>query len=298
VHNYPWSIKGFSIHKKPTLLRHFSHLTKEETLKFLSITIFLGLTGLHIDIAAIAVMEIMGVISFIVSFVFFKQYQRISGKQTVFLNALHRGGVSERGDGKCFSSEWVLDKIVYRPKKLLNASLLSAVIVGILFTVLFYGVFPIVFVNIASLGYATVVALIGIAIVLWTDAFEAYGYTRAIHKVATEQLDKEDQSYIELAREALRKAFLRYVSLGFAFALLGPLIPQVFNGAIYIFVLYATVFFGASEISFKASLVFGTLIVLILPGLMFFLPEFLGRFLINKGRSLAEKKFKHKVEQQ
>lgn len=252
---------------------------------------------IDIDIAAIGLMESLGVISFLVAFLFFKQRQRISDKQRAFQVALKKQMISERGDGKCFSSEWVMGNIVYKPKKLLSATPLLLATITLLVAVLSYGITAYMVANVVSLGYASVIALIGISVLLWTDAFEAYNYTSAIHKVAIEQLDREDQSYIELAREAVEKAFLRFASLGFSFALLGPFIPQIFNGFLEVFMLYTTVFFQASEASFKVLTVLGAVIVMMLPVLMFFLPEFLGRMLIRKGKTLARKVFKRRVEQ-
>jgi len=205
--------------------------------------------------------------------------------------------ISERADGKCFSSEWVMDNIVYKPKKLLSATPLFVATLVFLLTVFVFGVGPRFFASIVGFGYATLIALIGIAIIFWTDAFEAYNYANAIHKVSTEQLDKEDRGYIELAREALEKASLRFVSLGVAFSLIGPFIPQVFNTVVYVFILYTTVFFKASEVSFQVLTLFGALIVIVLPAIMLFLPEFLGRILIRKGKSFARRLFKRSVEQ-
>lgn len=242
-------------------------------------------------------MESLGAISFLEALLFFRQHQKIRNKQRAFLDALRRLAISERADGKCFSSEWVMDNVVYKPKKLLNATPLLLTAVTFMLAVFYYVVGPRVLVNIISLGYATIIVLIGIAILLWTDAFQAYSYTKAIHNVITEQLDKEDQSYIELAGEAVEKAFLRFVSLGVAFALLGPFIPQIFNAAVNGFALWVTVFFQASEASIRVSTVFGLLIVMILPALVLLLPAFLARILIHKGKSLARKRFKHKTEQ-
>ena len=205
--------------------------------------------------------------------------------------------ISESGDGKCYSFEWVMDNIVYKPRKLLNATPLLFAAVAFLLVVFVYWIGPNIFANLLRLGYAVLIALMGIAILLWTDAFQAYSYTDAIHKVEMEQLDKEDQIYMELAREALEKAFLRFASLGVAFALFGPFIPQIFNGVVYVFALYLAVFFQASEVSFKVLTVLGVLIVLILPGLMLFLPEFLGRIMVHKGKSLIRRLFKRRVEQ-
>jgi hypothetical protein len=50
--------------------------------------------------------------------------------------------------------------------------------------------------------------------------------------VAAEQLNNEDQSYMELAKTALKKASQRFFSLAVAFALLGPFIPLIFNGVL------------------------------------------------------------------
>ena len=235
--------------------------------------------------------------SFLVALLFFRQHQRISDKERDFMDAVSMQVISERADGKCFSSEWVMDNIVYKPKKLLSATPLFAATLVFLLTVFFFGVGPKFLASIVGFGYATLIVLIGIAVIFWTDAFEAYNYANAIRTVSTEQLDKEDKGYIELAREALEKAFLRFVSLGIAFSLIGPFIPQVFNTVVYVFILYSTVFFRASEMSFQVLTLFGALVVIILPALMLFLPEFLARILIRKGKSFARKLFKRGVEQ-
>jgi len=252
--------------------------------------------SIDVDFTAIVIMESMGIISFLVAFLFFRQCQRISGKQKTFLNALNRQMISERGDGKCFSSEWVMDNIVYKPKRILNATPLLMATITLLLAIFYFLIGPHIFANIIGFGYASVVALVGIATLLGTDAFEAYGYTSAIHEVSIEQLDREDQSYIELAREAVEKAFLRFASLGIAFAVFGPFIPQIFNGVVEIFVFYTAVFFQASEVLFKVLSVLGAFIVLLLPVVMLLLPEFLGRILIRKGKSLTRKMFKRRVE--
>ena len=252
---------------------------------------------IDIDIAAIVIMESLGVFSFLMAYLFFRQRRRIRDKQRAFLDDLKRQVISERGDGKCFSFEWVMDNIVYKPRKLLNATPLLMAAVGFLCAIFYYGIGPHIFVNLLRLGYAVVIALMGITILLWTDAFQAYNYTDAIHKVRMEQLDKADHAYMELAREALEKAFLRFVSLGVAFALFAPFIPQIFNGVVYVLSSYATVFFQASEASFQVSKVFGTLAILILPGLMLFLPELLGRIIIRRVKSLIRRLSKRKVEQ-
>jgi len=265
-----------------------------EILKFLSNTTFYWLSRLPIDVdaAAVVIMESFGVVSFIIASLFFRQFQRMNDKQRAFLNAIEKRLVGERGDGNCFSSEWVKANIVYRPRNLLNATPLLLATVATVLGAFYYLVMPRFLTSALVLGYANVIVLIGIAILLWTDAFEAYRYTNSIRKVATEQLDREDQSYIELAREALQKASLRFFSLGIAFALIGPFIPEIFNSVVYVLALCATVFFQASEASLNVSKFFGVLILLMLPALMLFLPEILSRIIIQRGKSLARRVFK------
>lgn len=252
---------------------------------------------IDIDIAAVVIMESLGVFSFLMAFLFLRQRQKIKNKQRTFSDAVERQLVSERSDGKCYSFEWVMDNIVHKPRKLLNATPLLVATVVFLLAVFVYGIGPYIFTSLLRLGYAVVIALIGIAILLWTDAFQAYNYTDAIHKVRIEQLNREDASYMELAREALEKLFLRFVLVGVAFALIGPFIPQIFNGVVYVLASYASIFFQASETSFKVSEVLGLVIILILPVLMLFLPEFLGRIMIRKGKTLIHRLFKRRVEQ-
>jgi len=237
-------------------------------------------------------MEFLGAISFLLAFLFFRQRQRMRDKHRAFLDALNRRVISDKGNGKCYSSEWVLDNIVFKPKKLLNATPLLFATIGLLMALVYYLVMPRVIAYLISAGYVTLIALMGTAVLFWTDAFEAYRYADAIRNVATEQLDKEDQSYIELARESVEKAFLRFFSMGVAFALLGPFIPQIFNSVVYSLALYATFFFQASEASLKVSTILVTIIILIVPALMLFMPDFLGRILIRKGKSLARRLFK------
>jgi hypothetical protein len=250
---------------------------------------------IDVDFAAIIITESLGILSFLVALLFFRARQKISNKQRWFLDALNNRAIKERGTGRCYSSEWAMDKIVYRPKKLLNATPLLLTALTFLLAVFYYLVAPHIIGNILSFGYSSVIALIGVSILLWTDAFQAYSYTNAIHKVAAEQLDKEDQSYIELAREAVEKAFIRFVTLGVSFALLGPFIPQIFNGFVYAFVMYAAVFFQVSEASLKILTGLGMFVVLILPVFMLFLPEFLVRILIRKGKSIANNMLKRKA---
>jgi len=251
---------------------------------------------INVDVAAIVVMESLGVISFLVALLFFRQRQRVRDKQKAFIDALNMKLISERGDGKCYSSEWVLDNIVYKKKKLWIATPLFMAVLTAAMAVLLLEILPRLMANFISLGYSMVIALFGIAALLMTDAFQAYSYARAIADVAVKYMDKEDQSYLELARESLGKAFVRFFSLGVAFAILGPFIPVIFGGAVDAFLMYTTVFFQASEASFEISGLLGIVVIFALPVLMLFLPEILGRILIMKGKLLTLKILKRRVK--
>lgn len=200
------------------------------------------------------------------------------------MNALNRGAISERADGKCYSYEWVMDNIARKPRKLLEATPFLMVSITFLLAVFYHLIGPQILASIISLGYVLVVALIGFAILLKTDTFEAYGYSEAVHKVETQQLDKEDQSYIELAKEALEKGTMRFLVLGVAFALVGPVLPLLVN----------ITFFQATEATIRVFQVFGIVALFALPIIMLFLPELLSRIIIHNGKLLARKLFKSK----
>lgn len=185
-----------------------------------------------VDLSAIVVMEVLGTVAFFEAFLFFRQFRRMKNKEKELLYAFRKGFGSHRADGKCFSSEWVIGNIVYKPKKLVSATPLLAAVCALVLAVTYYVVIPTIAAYAIGFGYAFLIALVGVAVLLWTDAFEAYGYSDAIHDVAAEQLDREDQSYIELAMKSLKKASQRFFSLAVAFALLGPFVPLIFNGVV------------------------------------------------------------------
>jgi multisubunit Na+/H+ antiporter MnhF subunit len=242
-----------------------------------------------IDFASIVLMEFFGVVSFVVALIFFRQRQRVRNKQKAFVDALNRRLICDKGDGMCFSSEWVMDNIVYPRKKVLNSTPLLLMTLTFLIAFFYYVVGPRIVASLVGLGYASVIALLAIVILLWTDALEAYSYSNAINQVSILQLDIEDQSYMELARDGLERACVRFVSLGVAFALLGPSIPLIFNGVVYAFVLYAAVFFKTSEVLFNVFTVLGAIIVFAMPLTLFFLPELVSRVMARKVKPLADR---------
>lgn len=277
--------------------KHFSS-DNEGNLK---ISIKLSVLWVHrlsidIDTAAIIMMEFLGIVSFLVAFLFYRQRQRVRNKQKEYLDAISRQVISERGDGKCFSSEWALDKIVYKPKTILHATPLMMGAVVLLIAVVVMGAGTHVLLNFIKLGYVSIIALLGASVLLYTDAFQAYSFTNAIGKVATDQLDREDESYLKLAQEALEEATLRFVSLGVAFAVFGPVTPQIFSGLVYGIALYANIYFQATEVTFRYLIFLGAIIVMILPAIMLFLPELVGRILIRKGKSLVRALHKRGIE--
>lgn len=140
-----------------------------------------------------------------------------------------------------------------------------------------------------STGYLALVALIGVAILLETDAFEAYSYSKAIQKVTLDRLNKEDQSYMELAKEALENAIIRFLIIGVIFAIAGSFIPQIFDGLIHALVTYTRIIFQATEASREISQGLALFVALILTGILLYLPELMGRVIFRRMKRLAQR---------
>ena len=242
---------------------------------------------IDIDVAAIIVMESYGILSFLTAFVFFRQLRKIMSLYQAFLEALNNKRLSEGGDGKCYSYKWIMDNIAYKRRKLLNATpfLMAVIILLIALSIMFIAVQLVA--SLVSLGYAIIVAFLGFAVLIETDVFQAYSYAQALYKIDIGEMDREDKSFIEIARETLEKATLRFAALGAAFALVGPFIQQIFNGVVSVLVLYSNVYFQASEISVRVFQGAGFIIIMILSGITLFIPEVLGRFVFRKGKALA-----------
>ena len=147
----------------------------------------------------------------------------------------------------------------------------------ILFSVTPYLVFP---------------ALIGIIILLKTDAFEAYSYGRAIQRAQLDHLNREDQSYMKLAREGLEKAVVRFLIVGIIFTLAGPFIPQILDGLIYVFGTYTVIIFQISEASFEISIFLAFVITVVLITILLCLPQLMSRIIFPRMKLLAQRIWK------
>lgn len=212
--------------------------------------------------------------------VFFKQYQKINDKQ----ESLKKAATDEIWNGSCYSYKWIMSHTL-KPRKVFAATPLLAVFA------FFIGWFLLLLLGpgLLSLGYSTIVAIIGVAILLSTDAFEAYSYSTAVQKVALDSLRREDQSFMELAKEALEKAVIRFLIIGIIFAIAGPFIPQIFDGLVYAFVTYTRIMFQATEASMEVSRGLAIAVALSVTVVLLFLPELTGRILFRRVKLLAQR---------
>ena len=178
-----------------------------------------------------------------------------------------------------------------KQKKLLAATPALALLLALLGAVWMYGIGPHVFSALIGLGYASLIALIGVAVFLFeTNAYEAYGYSKAIQEVSLDDLDWEDKSYMELAKEALENATARFLIIGIIFAVTGPLIPQIIDSLIYALITYTKVAFLISE---EISLFLAFLIVAIFSAILLYLPELMGRTIFRRVKLLAQRIWEH-----
>lgn len=126
-------------------------------------------------------------------------------------------------------------------------------------------------------GYVVIISLIGLEILLDTEAFEAYRYCWAIQKVQrkeSSQLNRGDRKYLDVVKETLEMSTIRFTIAGVIFAVAGPFVPQFLNNAIYSFVLYISPGFQATE----ALSFLGIFVVL----LLFIIPLVLLKKLVSK----------------
>ncbi len=140
---------------------------------------------------------------------------------------------------------------------------------------------------ISGFGYVSLIALVGTAIVLLqTNAFEAYGYSRAIQKVAPNRLNIQDEDYMEIAKEALQNGVARFLIIGVIFVTIGLFIRQIIDGSIYALVTYTGVIFQAIE---SLSMDKAFVIAVVLAAILLYVPELMGRTIFRRVKLLTQK---------
>ena len=255
---------------------------------------------MDIHILPIVLMESFSVASFLLAFMFIKQSRRMSGKLEALRKALTKHHQPEGLWKPCYSYKWTVSHSIKSrnavgllirsigPGALLIMCIMAlSGIIGIALVIIFF-----------SAGYTLVIGLIGTAILLETDATEAYSYARSVQKVALNKLVKEDQSYMEIAKEAFETATIRFLMVGAIFAVASPFIPQIFDGLCYVLAFYMKhTIFHAVETSWKISHGLAILIATILPGILLHLPELMGRTLVPKIKELSRTTLNHGREQ-
>ena len=253
--------------------------------------------SIEIDAVAIVLMESFGVAFIILAFMFIKQSRRIGGKLEALQEALRKASVMrERSWKPCYSYKWVMNRSL--KSRSLVGLLVRSIGPGGFLMVLIWGLSGIIaltfLIILHSAGYILFIALIGAAILLETDALEAYSYVRWVQKVSLDRLVEEDQSYMEIAKEAFEMATIRFLIVGATFALAGPFIPQIFEGLCYGLALYMKyTLFQTTETARNVSLFIAVLIATALPGILFYLPELMGKTLLRKIKVTIRETRKH-----
>ena len=238
-------------------------------------------------------MEMFAAISFLVSFMFAKHFQRVRGKMEALQDALGKATTtSERGEeGPCYSYKWVINQAL-KPKKIIAPSTFQPLFVMALTGVIVVTVFIVFY----SAGYSLLLALVGLAVILETSTFEAYHYSKVIQRAALDQLTIEDLDYMEIATEVLKIGAIRFIVVGTTFAIAGPFIPLIFDTLVYALVLYVSVVFHAAETAQNVSKLLAIVITVILSGTLLYLPQLVGRTILAKIKVAIRKIRKHKKE--
>lgn len=241
---------------------------------------------IDVHLVAMLLMEAFGVAFFLLAFMLINRFRGIGGKLEALQEALKKATrISERRDGPCYSYKWAMSHTM-KSRKMWHVSPFLAMYMTLLIGVVGFTFF-IIF---SSIGYALFIALIGAAILFETEAFEAYGYGKAVQKVELDQLGEEDQSYMEIAREALGMGVIRFLMAGVIFAVAGPYIPHIFDSLSYALASYMNIFlFQPVEASWKTSQFLAMLIAIILPGILLYLPELFGKTLLRKIKGLTRR---------
>lgn len=248
---------------------------------------------IEIDLIAIVLMESFGVICFLLGFMFIKHSQKLSGKIEALQQALVKAAKTDESveEETCYSYKWAINQVM-KPKKTIAPKTY--------FPLLIWGLTGVIVITVlaifSSAGYSLLIALVGSAVFLQTDVFEAHNYSKAIQKITPDQLNKEDQSYMEIAKEALKIGGIRFLLTGATFALAGPFIPLIFDGLCYVLVLYTRILFQAAGTAQNVSKALAVIIALILPGILLYLPELVGRIIFAKTKVVIRTRKKQKRE--
>lgn len=190
--------------------------------------------------------------------------------------------VTEGTEENCYSFKWAIDNSM-KARKVFAANPLY---IAIPF-VLAFGAGFVLLTLLQSIGYVMLLSFVGMTIFLDSEAFEAFGYGRAIIKAPLTQLNREDQSYMKIAKEALEFATVRFFMVGIILAFAGPFIRQIFDGLIYTIAVYAILVFNTTEMAVAVSPVLALFLAMVLPGIFLYLPELAGRTLFHKMKALG-----------
>ena len=240
---------------------------------------------MEIDKIAMTLMESLAATIFLLTLLFTKQSRKISNK----LKGLKESSLSLDNGGECWSYKWVLKKITMSRRSALHPDLLGATLL-IVGTMVLAGIFAFTAIIIlGALGYTPILVLVGLAMISDPEAYQAYGYVNAVMKVSIDQLNKEDEDYMRIAKEALERKALRFLTIAIIFAVLGPFIPIIFNWLTYTLAVYSEIFFKATEVSSKISLILALVIILVMPGMLLFFPELIGRRLLSMLRKVVRR---------
>jgi len=222
-----------------------------------------------------------------------KHSQKLSGKIEALQEALVKTATTGESveEETCYSYKWVISQAM-KPKKMITPKAYFPLLTWGLTGVIVFTLLAIF----SSAGYSLLIALVGSAVFLETDVFEAHSYSKAIQKITLDQLNKEDQSYMEIAKEALKIGGIRFLLAGATFALAGPFIPLIFDGLCYVLVLYTSIIFQAAGTAQNVSKALAVLIAFILPGILLYLPQLLGRIIFAKTKAAIQMRREHKRE--
>jgi len=225
-----------------------------------------------IQILAIALTEALGLVFFLLALMFLQMSRRISSKRKAIET---QKNIVTKED--CYSFKWVLNHSM-KAKKVLAANPIYFVIpfvVAIVATYVLLALFQ-------NIGYVMSLSFVAVTIFLSSDAFEAFGYGRTITKAPIDQLSEEDKGYMEIAKEALELATVRFLMVGIILIAIGPFIRQLFDGLIYSIAVYSIVLFSATEVVFSVSPAIALFLAMVLPGILLYLPELIGRSIVHK----------------